>query len=175
MHVRRYDTAAGDPEATLAVFRRAVRESASTHYDAAQVAAWSAVDADRWAEDRARRTTLVAEHARRVVGVVDVDPQGLIDVLFVDPEAGRRGVAGRLLEAITAEALLLGAHELRTHASLTARPVFERAGFSVVRRRRPHVRGQTFTNFEMVRALSGAACGAPRPPGAGSPWASGRS
>lgn len=153
MRIRPYDASAGDGHATLTVFLRAVRETGLAHYDADQVAAWSAVDAERWATDRSRRTTLVAEEDGRVVGVIDVDDLGWIEVLFVDPAAGRRGVGGRLLEAIAAEAAAQGAHELRTHASITARPVFARAGFAVVRERRPHVRGQTFTNFEMARTL----------------------
>ena len=50
----------------------------------------------------------------------------------------------------------LGAVELSTHASLTARPFFEAHGFAVVVEQHPVLRGVALTNFVMRRDLGPA-------------------
>jgi putative acetyltransferase len=143
-----------DAEPTLGVFRRAVRQTASHDYSVEQIAAWSSDDIDLtvWNTRRAARPTLVAE-VDGVVGFSDVDDSGYIDMLFVDPDFSRRGVASTLLAALTEQAATAGALELTTHASITARPFFEGHGFEVVEERRPVLRGVEFTNFAMRRRL----------------------
>lgn len=157
MLIRRYDPARGDGPATFGVFVRAVRRTASAHYDAAQVAAWTEADPTAWAEARSRRRTFVAEVDGRVVGVVDLDDGGLIDVLFVDPDIGRRGVGSALLAEVLREGARRGIRELHARVSLTAEPVFARSGFRTVARHRPVVRGRAFVNLEMRRPTAGTA------------------
>jgi putative acetyltransferase len=71
-------------------------------------------------------------------------------MLFVHPDAGRRGVARALVEAVVAKARALGLSELRTHASRTARPAFERFGFAVERANDQNwIRGQNVPNYDM--------------------------
>lgn len=149
MHLRPYRD--DDAAPTLAVFRRAVTLLASRDYTAEQVAAWASPDIDPvvWAERRAASRTQVAESGGRVVGFTDVDEDGYVDMLFVDPDAARQGVGSALLSWARATAVELGAHELTTNASLTARPVFEAHGFVVVAEQRPVLRGVGLTNFRM--------------------------
>lgn len=183
VEIRAFDPGRGDGAATYEVFLRAVRSTASRHYDAAQVSARSAADPADWVAARQRHHTLVADDGTRIVGVADLDPAGWIDVLFVDPNVGGRGVGARLVRAVVAEARRRGAPRLRTYASLTAQPLLTRLGFRTTRERHPVVRGQSFRNAEMELvldastddALSGAACATPSPPAAGTPSASGRS
>lgn len=153
MEIRPYDPGRGDADATFAVFLRAVRGTSPAHYDAGQVDAWVAADPGRWARARAASSSFVAEADGAVIGVADVDADGLVDVLFVDPAAGRHGVGGALLDAVVAEGERLGLAALHAHVSLTAEPVFRRAGFRDVARRRPVVRGRAFSNLEMLRSL----------------------
>lgn len=149
MHVRPYAPADAGP--TLDVFRRAIRVTAAADYDAEQIAAWAGDDRDprEWAAARAGASTVVAVDEGRVVGFSDVDAAGHVDMMFVDPDFSRRGVATELLAADAEAARLAGATELTTHASLTARPFFERHGFAVVREQRPVIRGVALTNFLM--------------------------
>jgi putative acetyltransferase len=95
----------------------------------------------------------VAEVDERVVGFTDVDDHGYIDMLFVDPDAARQGVASALLAWVVATARDLDVTELTTHASLTARHFFETQGFKVVDERHPVFRGVTLTNFVMCRGV----------------------
>ncbi|EMV4054395.1 GNAT family N-acetyltransferase, partial [Escherichia coli] len=67
-----------------------------------------------------------------------------IDMLFVDPEYTRRGVASALLKP-----LIKSESELTVDASITAKPFFERYGFQTVKQQRVECRGAWFTNFSM--------------------------
>lgn len=153
MHLRPYVPADAVP--TLDVFQRAIRSTAAADYTPEQIAAWSSDDRDRreWAAARAAADTVVAVDEGRVVGFIDIDGDGYIDMLFVDPGFGRRGVAAALLEVVVVAARAAGIVELTTNASLTARPFFERYGFGVVAEQHPVVRGVQLTNFALRRVL----------------------
>lgn len=135
MELRAY--AAGDAEATLAIFLRAVRETARAHYSPEQVAAWAADfgDLDSWAVARTASHTQLAIVDGHVAGFTDLDDRGYIDMLFVDPDFGRQGIASALLASMVALARQRGLPAVTTFASLTSRPVFERHGFVVLRER----------------------------------------
>ena len=131
MELRAYT--AGDAQATSVIFLRAVRETARAHYSPEQVEAWAASygDLDSWAAARAAAHTQLAIIDGHVVGFTDLDDHGYIDMLFVDPDFGRRGVASSLLASVVALARQRGLPALTTFASLTSRPVFERHGFVI--------------------------------------------
>ena len=65
----------------------------------------------------------------QVAGFTDVDDSGYIDMLFVNPDFGRRGVASALLAHVVDVGRQRGLPPLATFASLTSQPVFERQGF----------------------------------------------
>lgn len=147
---------AEDAAATRELFRRAIEVTAASRYTAEQRAAWleRTPDVRVWNDDRLRVRTVVAELDGLVAGFSDLDAHGYIDRLFVDPAAGRRGVGGALLAHLVGVAAAAGIPELTTHASLVARPVFERAGFSVVERevvRRGDVSLERFLMQRMLR------------------------
>lgn len=144
-----------DADATLAVFRRAIRITAARDYSPEQVAAWAPDDLDpgQWGERRRERGTVVADLDGRVVGFTDVDATGYVDMMYVDPAAGRAGVGRALLAWAVDEATRSGADSLHTHASITARPFFEAHGFRVDAVRHPVRNGVVFENYAMSRRL----------------------
>ncbi|QDW63223.1 GNAT family N-acetyltransferase [Oerskovia sp. KBS0722] len=154
MILRAYDES--DAEATLRVFLRAVRVTASKDYSPEQVAAWGSDDIplDAWGVKRLQTGTVVAVEGDEVLGFSDVDERGYVDMMFVDPAVTRRGVASALLDHVTRTAREHGAVELTTYASLTARPFFEKHGFVVVEERQPVLRGVSLTNFSMRKPLA---------------------
>ena len=127
-NIRAY--AVGDANTTLAIFLRAVRETARAHYSPEQIAAWAADsgELDSWAAARAAAHTQLAIIEGHVAGFTDMDDHGYIDMLFVDPDFGRHGVASALLASVVALARQRGLPALTTFASLTSRPVFEGMG-----------------------------------------------
>lgn len=141
--------AAADLDATVAIFRRAIREIAAADYGPEQVAAWSQVDRAAWAAKRASRPTWVAWRNGQAAGFSDLEPDGHLDMLYVHPAHRRRGVARRLIAVAEARALALGLEALHTEASLTARAAFEAAGFRVVAEEAVVRNGVAFRRYRM--------------------------
>lgn len=156
--VRLRPYAPGDARATWLVFHEAVSVTAARHYTAEQVAAWSPgeVDLSSWDARRRSAWTLVGVEGSRVVGFSDLTCDGVLDMLFVHPDVGGRGVARLLVGAVLDEASRRGLSSVVTHASRSARPVFEHLGFVVdaenpdnAENRDNIVRGVRVPNFDM--------------------------
>ena len=113
-------------------------------------------------ERRSQLNTVVAVVGDRIAGFTDVSASGYIDMMFVDPATGRRGIATALMLWARTEVKRLGSSTLTTHASITARPFFEAQGFVVGEERHPMLRGVVMTNYAMApsnRAMPD--CGSP--------------
>lgn len=84
------------------------------------------------------------------MGFSDLVDGGLLDMLFVHPDAGGRGVARALVTAVLDHAREVGLTRIVTHASRAARPAFERFGF-VLDEENPQnvVRGVCVPNYDM--------------------------
>jgi putative acetyltransferase len=149
------DYRADDLDTLMALFRSSVREIAGRDYSPEQTAAWApeAGDRERWTIKLAGRPTLVAMIGEEIAGFSDLEPDGHIDMMFVHPRHAGRGAAGALMREIERRARAQGLARLFTEASLTARPFFERHGFSVIAAQNVEVRGQTLRNFRMERRL----------------------
>jgi putative acetyltransferase len=144
-----------DAQPTLTVFRRAVRMTAAADYTPEQIAAWvGAVDMDRWADRRGAAGTWIAERECDVVGFTDVDSEGYIDMMYVDPAVGRGGVATALLGHVRKVAATMGANQLTVNASATARPFFARHGFVVQIAQEVERNGIVLQNFRMTATIT---------------------
>lgn len=119
-------------------------------YTAAQLDAWASRDVDLAEWDRSFREhlTLIAVEDGRIVGFGDMDGSGYLDRLYVHKDAQGRGIAsaicGELEETV-------GAARFTTHASITARPFFEKRGWRMVRERRVVRRGIVLANYLMEK------------------------
>lgn len=153
IQIRPYDRA--DLNAIIEVFNDSVRHVASRHYRPAQIDAWAptAVNTAQWSERLERKPTFIAEYGSQVAGFSDLEPTGHIDMLFVHSDYQGLGIARRFLNHILLKAREQNISALTTHASITARPFFERSGFRVVQEQDVQLRGQTFRNYRMVRAI----------------------
>lgn len=108
----------GDFQQLCAIFIRAVTMTASQHYSPQQIAAWAQIDESRWKEKLAKSQVRVAVINAKLVGFITC-VEHYIDMLFVDPEYTRRGVASALLKP-----LIKSESELTVDASITAKPFF---------------------------------------------------
>jgi putative acetyltransferase len=148
-----------DKVPTREIFERAVRLTASRDYSDEQIEAWAPSEIDgremtAWGEAREKARTIVAVEHGEPVGFSDLVDGPLLDMLYVEPRVGRRGVATALLEEVLRLAREAGADVLDADASITACPFFERHGFAVVQEQTPTVRGVAMVNFRMRRPLT---------------------
>lgn len=143
-----------DCDATAEIFLRAIREVASRDYTPEQIDAWAKVeDRQAWDERRSSRPTWIAEIENLPIGFADLEADGHLDMMFVHPDYQGIGAAGLLLQRIEAAAREQGLKRIFTEASLTARPFFERHGFTVLAQQSVEKRGQSLTNFRMEKRL----------------------
>lgn len=145
----------GDLPIVVDLFARTVREINRRDYSPVQVGVWAPdnPDLDAWKERLSRGLVWVYEATETVVGFIQLEDNGHIDLLYVHPEYQRQGIASSLLEKVLAWALQKRLPRLFTEASVTARPFFERFSFQVVCSQQVMLRGVQFENFVMQRYL----------------------
>lgn len=108
------------------------------------------LDHAAWDAARERAWTIVTEHDGTVVGFADLTDDAELDMLFVHPDFGRRGVARALVTAVLDEARRRGLRRVTTRASHAARPAFQRFGFVVDRENLENtIRGVNVPNVDM--------------------------
>ena len=141
------------------LFHETIHAINARDYTPAEIAAWSpAVPPDDWVAERAReRIVFVAEDASGLLGFAELRPRAShLDCLYTRADAQGRGIATVLLSAVEVQARSFGLAHLRTEASLTARPFFERRGFVLLARQHVMRRGVKIVNFRMEKPLVAA-------------------
>lgn len=150
IQIREYQP--GDATVTAEIFRLAVRITASRDYSPAQILAWAPddIDLDAWHQRRQAQHTFVAIEDGEVVGFTGLTSDGVLDMLFVDPPSGGRGIAKRLVAFALEHARQAGHEVVRTRSSRTARRVFEYSGFVVdAENHETRLHGENMPNFDM--------------------------
>ena len=137
-----------------ALFYGTVHRVCGVDYTPAELDAWANghVDEAAWERSFLQHDTLVAWMQGGIVGFADADG-GYLDRLYVHCNCQRQGVASALADALEQRARTAGHGKMTTHASITARPFFERRGYTVVRRQQVERSGVLLTNFVMEKPL----------------------
>lgn len=147
MIIRAYQPS--DCRELAALFYKTVHSANARDYTKEQLDAWAPerTDLEWWDRSLREHLCLVAVEGGVLAGFGDMDRAGYLDRLYVHPDYQRRGVAsslcGRLEQAAPGTIV--------THASITARPFFEKRGYRVLRRQRVERRGVFLTNFVMEK------------------------
>ncbi len=131
------------------LFYNTVQTVNAKDYSKEQLDAWSASrnDLEWWDRSLREHFCVVAVKDGKIVGFGDIDRTGYLDRLFVHKDHQGEGVAAAICERL--EQTVRG--KIVTHASITARPFFEKRGFRVVKEQRVERRGVFLTNFVMEK------------------------
>jgi putative acetyltransferase len=127
-----------DAEAIAALTLAAIRETAPRAYSPAQVAAWAGRYSVKRLLDGAARGDVIlvaVDDADRPIAYTVLEAGGHLDMLFCHPDQSGRGLGLALLTEAETAARAQGVARLFTEASELARPVFERAGYTLLHRR----------------------------------------
>ena len=150
---------ADDVPACMALFVASIGTLGRRHYSAEQCAAWAAPGEEEERLDGWRRRLDSAWGLKALgedgamLGFAWLCHDGEFDMLFTDPAAAGRGVAGALVAALEARAGQAGLVRLHAWASHGSRPVFERAGWRVLRANRVERAGVVLDNWLMEKHL----------------------
>jgi len=144
-----------DLSPVVRLFTDSVHELTAGAYDETQRYAWASrtPHLDTWRERLESLETLVAEEGSDLAGFISYEKDGHIDLVFTAPNYARRGIASALYHEAEQQLKELGVTELKTEASVVARPFFERHSFEVVDEQRVTVRGAQFLRYLMRKKL----------------------
>jgi putative acetyltransferase len=147
-----------DAKRCAAIFRDAIDMLAADDYSDEQREAWAsrADDAMAFGARLADCLTLLALVDHEVAGFASLKNLDLIEMLYVDPAYGRRGVATALIDALARIALSRGATKLTSEVSDNAKPLFDREGFVAQRRNLNPIGDEWLANTTMTRPLAHA-------------------
>lgn len=153
MNVR--ELRAGEEPVLFRLFQDTIRNVNIRDYTRSQLEAWAheGLGPEIWAEKMQSIRPFVVQVQKVIVGYSDLQPDGLIDHLYVHHEWQRRGVGRTLMAEIERRARVGEIGRLETHASITARPFFEAFAFEVVREQELEMQGELLKNFVMRRIL----------------------
>lgn len=145
-----------DAPEIVRLFYETVRSVNRADYSQEQVEAWAPEipDAALWHRRMSARKTLVAEEGGEIVGFVELEEDGHLDMFYLRGDAVGHGVGKFLYRAVEREARSLDLERIFTEASITAHPFFLRQGFRVVREQTVWRCGVGLTNFVMEKSLA---------------------
>lgn len=142
---------AADLPEMRSLFRDTILHVCAADYSPAQLAAWasSADDPRRWQQllEKTELTVAVAGDGR-LAGFAALERPSHIEMMYAGRNFQGMGVASRLLTHLLAQTT----GPVTAHVSRTARPFFEKHGFTVTEERFPERNGIVIPNFAMMKS-----------------------
>lgn len=152
MNIRRYTSA--DCAEMAELFYNTVHTVNARDYTEVQLNAWANgnIDLTAWDKSFSEHNTLVATEDGIIVGFGDMDG-GYLDRLYVHRDHQRQGIATAIVSELEVQADASGISVFTTHASITAKPFFEKRGYVAVSERKVIRSGVELTNYAMEKRL----------------------
>ena len=146
MILRRYRDE--DCNAVSKLFYDTVHTVNAKDYTADQLYAWAHSEDSLQAKHKALMSqhTVIAEMDGKIVGFGSVDKFGCLDMLFVHKDFQRQGIATAICDELEAKFSVI-----KTYASVTAKPFFEKRHFTVSKQQEVERSGIKLQNFEMIK------------------------
>ena len=147
MKIRNYQSV--DCKELAELFYDTVHAVNAKDYTEEQVCAWATgkADLELWNRSFQEHYTMVAVEDGRIIGFGDMDKTGYLDRLYVHKDYQGKGVATAICDRL--EHAVQG--KIVTHASITAKPFFEKRGYRVIKEQQVERQGVLLTNFVMEK------------------------
>ncbi len=147
MMIREYQST--DCKEIAELFYNTVHTVNAKDYTKEQLDVWATgqVNLKKWNRSLQEHFSIVAVDAGIIIGFGDIDKTGYLDRLYVHSKYQGKGVAAAICNQL--ESAVRG--KIVTHASITARPFFEKRGYKAVKEQQIERQGVFLTNFVMVK------------------------
>lgn len=131
------------------LFYNTVHTVNAKDYTKEQLNVWATgkVDLDKWNCSFQEHYSIVAVAENIIIGFGDIDETGYLDRLYVHVNHQGEGVATALCNKL--EQSVQG--RVITHASITARPFFQKRGYKLIKEQQVERQGIFLTNFVMEK------------------------
>ena len=157
MILRKYQSS--DCEELAKLFYETVHAVSAKDYREEQLNAWAPGnrELEKWDQSFREHYSLVAvENGKAEKGLIlgfgDLDETGYLDRLYVHKDYQREGIASALCDRLEEYAWEKKAEKVVAHASITARPFFEKRGYRIVREQQVSRRGILLINYVMEKS-----------------------
>lgn len=132
------------------LFYHTVHTVNAKDYTKEQLNVWATgqVDVKKWNQSLQEHYSIVAVENDVIVGFGDIDSTGYLDRLFVHADYQGKGIATAICDQLEQSA----PENITTHASITAKPFFEKRGYKVVKKQQIERQGIFLTNFCMEKS-----------------------
>lgn len=148
MQLRRYKQS--DCRELAELFYNTVHTVNAADYNNEQLNAWATgrVDLEAWNKSLQEHYSIVAVDKGIIVGFGDIDQTGYLDRLYVHADYQGMGIATAICNKLEQSV----SSKIVTHASVTAKPFFEKRGYKVIKEQSVERQGVFLTNFVMEKA-----------------------
>ena len=149
MKLRRYKD--GDGKKLYELFYDVVHIINAKDYSKEQLDAWAPLEFDlkKWNQSFLDHFTVVAVEEEIIVGFGDIDKSGYLDRLYAHKDFQRRGIGSKIVKELEK----MADSNIITHASITAKPFFEKMGYKVIKEQQVLRKGVYLTNFIMEKSI----------------------
>lgn len=147
MKIRKYQPS--DCKSLADLFYHTVHTVNAKDYTKEQLQVWATgqVDLENWDRSLQEHFSVVAVENENILGFGDIDKTGYLDRLYVHKDYQGKGIATAICNQL--EQAVQGS--IITHASITARPFFEKRGYQVIKEQQVERQGIFLTNFVMEK------------------------
>ena len=131
------------------LFYNTVHSVNAKDYTKEQLDVWATgqVDLTKWNQSLQEHFSIVAVDDDIIVGFGDIDKTGYLDRLFVHSDYQGKGIATAICDQLESAVQ----KNIVAHASITARPFFEKRGYKVIKEQQVERQGIFLTNFVMMK------------------------
>ena len=145
MYLRKYQPS--DCKELTELFYHTVHTVNAKDYTKEQLDAWATgqVDLLQWNQSLLKHYSIIAVENEKIIGFGDIDHTGYLDRLYVHADYQGKRVATAICDRL--ESAIDG--RIVTHASITAKPFFEKRGYVVVKEQQVERQGILLTNYVM--------------------------
>lgn len=119
-------------------------------YTKEQLNVWAtgSIDLKEWNKSFLEHFTVVAVEDNIIVGFGDMSNNGYLDRLFVHKDYQNKGIATAICDELEKS---VDTDKISTHASITAKPFFEKRGYKVIKEQQVERKGIVLTNYVMEK------------------------
>ena len=150
MVIRKYESS--DCKEMAELFFNTVHSVNVKDYTKQQLDAWVSgqVDLEKWDQSFQEHFSIVAVENDIIVGFGDIDKTGYLDRLYVHKNYQGKGIATAICDQLESKVK----ENIITHASITAKPFFEKRGYKVVKEQQVERNGFFLKNYIMEKENS---------------------
>lgn len=138
------------------LFYNTVHTINAKDYTENQLNVWATgnVDIAIWNKSFLEHNTLIAEENNVILGFGDMDSNGYLDRLYIHKDYQGKHIASSIVKLLEKQAISQGISTFTTHASITAKPFFEKQGYLVISENTVILNGVILINFIMEKHIN---------------------